>query len=152
MAGSPPHLSPRLIAKSLDDLRTWQLAEDSDPAALHRRALRALLATDVLANLELPLEVRAPASDAADDVVQWDVIVSLLAQAEGTLRGAAYRERIARLHRVLPGHAGQLARRASSAAERLRVLRMRVDFVCDGSGSVQVPREPMHVARSPLLQ
>ena len=147
-----PHLSPRTIAKSLDDLRAWPLVETDDTAGLHRGALKALLATDELASLELPLDVQAPLANDSAAVEQWEVITRLLAQAEGVLRGATHREHVSRLCRVLPGHGAHLMRKGLHAADRLRELRARVDFVCDGQGCAIAPPEPMHRGSSPLPQ
>ena len=78
MSTTAPHLSPRLIAKPLDDLRSWQLADGADLAGTHRAVLRALLATDALANLELPLDMRAPRLEDTREIMQWEVIAKLL--------------------------------------------------------------------------
>jgi hypothetical protein len=153
MSMTAPHLSPRLIAKSLDDLRSWQLPDQPDLAGMHRGVLRALLATDSLSNLELPLDMRAPRLDDAREITQWEMIANLLAQAEGALCGAAHRDRIAQLHRVFPGHALQLERMRRQAAQRLRRLRVRVDFVCRGLGQPEPASEPTtQPARNPILQ
>jgi hypothetical protein len=152
MSTTAPHLSPRLIAKPLDDLRSWQLADGADLAGTHRAVLRALLATDALANLELPLDMRAPRLEDTREIMQWEVIAKLLEQAEGTLGGTAHCQRIAELHRTYPGHALSLERLRRKAAQRLRRLRVRVDFVCRGVGQVSVPAEPVHTAQSSLLQ
>src|ERR1044071_108593 len=100
MAYVAPHLSPHLIAKSLDELRTWRLPEGTDFVGAHRGVLRAMVATEALAGLELPLDLSAPHLENCSEASQWDTVVMLLAQAEGTLRGAAHRDRIARLHRI----------------------------------------------------
>jgi hypothetical protein len=152
MASTAPHLSPHLIARSLDDLRTWQLPDAADFVNAHRGLLKALMATEALASLELPVDMRALALNDASEVNQWDAVASLLAQAEGTLRGTAHRHRIARLHQIFPGHATQLERLRRQAAERLRRLRARVDFVCQGPGEAAAATEPTHAARSSLLQ
>lgn len=152
MISAAPHLSPRLIAKPLDDLRSWQLPEERDLAGLHRGVLKALLATDALANLELPLDMRAPRLDEPREVTQWELIGNLLAQAEGTLCGPSHRERLMRLHRIFPGHAAQLERARRTAAERVRRLRVRVDFVCLGAGQVAEPEAPVASTRPPLPQ
>jgi hypothetical protein len=152
MSTTAPHLSPRLIAKSLDDLRSWQLPDEPDLAGMHRGVLRALLATDSLSNLELPLDMRAPRLEDAREVTQWEMISNLLAQAEGALCGVAHRERIAQLHRVFPGHALQLERLRRQAAQRLRRLRVRVDFVCRGIGQLPAAIEMTQAARGSLLQ
>jgi hypothetical protein len=136
----------------LDDLRAWPLVEADDTAGLHRGALKALLAAEELAGLELPVEVCAPLVSDAAAVEQWEVITRLLAQAEGVLRGATHREHVDRLCRVLPGHGVQLLRKGMHAADRLRALRARVDFVCDGQGLALEAIEPMHPVSSPLPQ
>src|SRR5438477_2669356 len=105
MQTTVPHLSPRSIAKSLDDLRSWQVPEQPDLASMHRGVLRALLATDALAKLELPLDLRAPRLEDASEVTHWEMIARLLEQAEGALCGFTYRERLSQLQRLLPGHA-----------------------------------------------
>jgi hypothetical protein len=151
MAELAPHLSPRLIARSLEDLRAWRLPEEEDPAGLHRGVLKVLLATDALANLELPLELPLPPEDTRT-VTQWGVVASLLAQAEGALLGAPHRQRIARLHGVFPGHATQLERLRRHAADRLRRLRVRVDFVARDPEQVTQPPAPPASMRSSLLQ
>ena len=150
MISVAPHLSPRLIAKPLDDLRAWQLPEERDLAGLHRGVLKALLATDALANLELPLDMRAPRLDEPREVTQWELIANLLAQAEGALCGPAYAERMLRLRAIFPGHAQQLERSRRTAADRIRRLRVRVDFVFLGSGQVREVAEPEDAGR-PLL-
>ena len=147
-----PHLSPRLIAKPIEDLRAWQLPEEGDLASLHRGVLKALLATDALSNLELPLDMRAPRLDEAREVTQWELIANLLRQAEGALCGPAYEERVARLRTIFPGHAAQLERARWQAAQRLRRLRVRVDFVCRGAGKVDESAAPTATLRSSLLQ
>ena len=140
MISAAPHLSPRLIAKPLDDLRAWQLPEERDLAGLHRGVLKALLATDALANLELPLDMRAPRLDEPREVTQWELIGNLLAEAERALCGPTHRERLTRLHRIFPGHAAQLERARRNAADRIHRLRVRVDFVCFGAGQVREPQ------------
>src|SRR5262245_26874709 len=60
MSYATPHLSPHLIAKSLDELRTWRLPEGTDFVGAHRGVLRAMVATEALAGLELPLDLSAP--------------------------------------------------------------------------------------------
>jgi hypothetical protein len=152
MVSTAPHLSPHLIARSLDDLRSWQLPDTGDFVNTHRGLLKALVATEALASLELPVDMRALALHDPSEVQQWDVVASLLAQAEGTLRGVAHRHRIARLHQIFPGHATQLERLRRQAAERLRRLRARVDFVCQGPAEATAPPEPVHAVRSSLLQ
>jgi hypothetical protein len=152
MAYIAPHLSPHLIARSLDDLKTWQIPDDTDLSVLHRGVLRALLATDALANLELPLDMPAPKLDRASDLAEWDVVAILLAKAEAALVAAAHRQRIVRLHQIFPGHATQLERVRREAVDRLRQLRARVDFVCQGPGQAHAPSEPVHAPRSSLLQ
>jgi len=152
MTNAAPHLSPRLIAKSLEDLRAWQLPEEGDLASLHRGVLKALLATDALSSLELPLDMRAPRLDEPREITQWELIANLLEQAEGALCGPAHQERITRLRGIFPGHAAQLERARRSAAQRMRRLRVRVDFVCRGAGQVHAPAPPHHVVRSSLLQ
>jgi hypothetical protein len=86
------------------------------------------------------------------EVARWDLVANLLAQAEGTLRGITHRQRIAQLHRLFPGHAAQLERLRRHAAERLGRLRARVDFVCQGGGTVPAVAEPVQAMRSSLLQ
>jgi hypothetical protein len=152
MTNAAPHLSPRLIAKSIEDLRAWQLPERADLASLHRGVLKALLATDALSTLELPLDMRAPRLDEPREITHWESIANLLSQAEGTLCGPAYEERMLRLRAIFPGHAAQLERARRSAAQRLRRLRVRVDFVCRGAGQVGTPATPLDAGRSSLLQ
>jgi hypothetical protein len=152
MTNAAPHLSPRLIAKSIEDLRAWNLPEQGDLAGLHRGVLKALLATDALSTLELPLDMRAPRLDEPREVTQWELIANLLAQAEGALCGPAYAERMLRLRAIFPGHAAQLERARRSAAARLRRLRVRVDFVCRGAGHVGAPTAPMDAVGSSLPQ
>lgn len=152
MISAAPHLSPRLIAKSLDELRAWQLPEQDDLAGLHRGVLKALLATDALTSLQLPLEMRSPRLEDSREQAHWTVVAGLLEQAEGTLCGVPYRARIARLHRTFPGHAAQLERLRRQAAQHVRRLRVRVDFVCQGSGAVQPASEPTNAPSSQLLQ
>jgi hypothetical protein len=152
MTNAAPHLSPRLIAKSIEDLRAWQLPEEGDLASLHRGVLKALLATDALSTLELPLDMRAPRLDEPREITQWELTANLLAQAEATLCGPAYGERMVRLRAIFPGHAAQLERARRSAAQRLRRLRVRVDFVCRGAGQVDAPAAPIDTQRSSLLQ
>jgi hypothetical protein len=146
-----PHLSPRLIARSLEDLRTWRLPDDLDLAGLHRGVLKVLLATDALAKLELPLDLPVPAEDARV-ATQWSVVASLLAQAHGVLLGAPHRQRISRLHDSFPGHASQLERMRREAVQRLRRLRVRVDFVARGPDEVTQAPPPPPSMRSSLLQ
>ncbi len=152
MTNAAPHLSPRLIAKSIEDLRAWQLPEEGDLASLHRGVLKALLATDALSTLELPLDMRAPRLDEPREITQWELTANLLAQAAATLCGPAYGERMLRLRAIFPGHAAQLERARRSAAMRLRRLRVRVDFVCRGAGQVGAPAAPLAAQRSSLLQ
>jgi hypothetical protein len=152
MISAAPHLSPRLIAKSLDELRAWQLPEQDDLAGLHRGVLKALLATDALTNLQLPMEMRAPRLEDSREQAHWTVVIGLLEQAEATLMGVPYRARIARLHRTFPGHAAQLERLRRQAASHVRKLRVRVDFVCQGNGAVEAAEEPKPSPRSSLLQ
>jgi hypothetical protein len=152
MTNAAPHLSPRLIAKSIEDLRAWQLPEQGDLASLHRGVLKALLATDALSTLELPLDMRAPRLDEPREITQWELTANLLAQAEATLCGPAYGERMVRLRAIFPGHAAQLERARRSAALRLRRLRVRVDFVCRGAGQIDAPAAPLDTQRSSLLQ
>jgi hypothetical protein len=152
MTNAAPHLSPRLIAKSIEDLRAWQLPEEGDLANLHRGVLRALVATDALSTLELPLDMRAPRLDEPREVTQWELIANLLFQAESTLCGPAYAERMVRLRAIFPGHASQLERARRQAASRLRRLRVRVDFVCRGAGHVGAPAAPLDEAGSSLPQ
>jgi hypothetical protein len=152
MTNAAPHLSPRLIAKSIEDLRAWQLPEEGDLASLHRGVLKALLATDALSTLELPLDMRAPRLDEPREITQWELTANLLAQAEATLCGPAYGERMMRLRAIFPGHAAQLERARRSAALRLRRLRVRVDFVCRGAGQIDAPAAPLDTQRSSLLQ
>jgi hypothetical protein len=152
MTNAAPHLSPRLIAKSLEDLRAWQLPEEGDLASLHRGVLKALLATDALSTLELPLDMRAPRMDEPREITQWELIANLLTQAEGTLCGPAYDERMSRLRAIFPGHAAQLERARRAAAMRLRRLRVRVDFVCRGAGQIGAPAVPIDSANSSSMQ
>lgn len=152
MTNAAPHLSPRLIAKSIEDLRAWQLPEEGDLATLHRGVLKALVATDALSTLELPLDMRAPRLDEPREITQWELIANLLAQAEGALCGPAYAERMLRLRAIFPGHAAQLERARRMAAVRLRRLRVRVDFVCRGAGHVSAPAAPLDAAGSSLPQ
>lgn len=152
MTNAAPHLSPRLIAKSIEDLRAWQLPEEGDLATLHRGVLKALVATDALSTLELPLDMRAPRLDEPREITQWELIANLLAQAEGALCGPAYAERMLRLRAIFPGHAAQLERARRMAAARLRRLRVRVDFVCRGAGHVSAPAAPLDAAGSSLPQ
>ncbi len=152
MLAKAPHLSPRLIARSLDQLRACQPDTDTEPAALHQQAIQVLVALDGLRDLELPLAVEVPSALDDDEVAQWELVARLLAQAEGVLRGSAHLRRVECLRRVLPGHAVQLLRRGRAAADHLHTLRARVDFVRDGSGTVAAAAEPVHVARSARLQ
>jgi hypothetical protein len=147
-----PHLSSRLIAKPLDEIRMWRLPEDADLLSLHRGVLRALVATDALTRLELPQDIAAPRLDDAREVAEWSVVSVLLEQAEGTLASDAHRQRIAHLHGTAPGHARQLERLRQRAVERLKGLRMRVDFVCGGQGAIAAAREPAVRARTALPQ
>jgi hypothetical protein len=147
-----PHLSPRLIAKPLEDLRAWQLPSEPDLVGTHRGVLRVLVATDALASLELPLDMRAPRLEDTREITHWEMIAKLLEQAEGTLAGAAHCHRIAQLQRSFPGHALALERVRRQAAQRLYALRVRVDFVCRGLGQVAAPAEPAHVAHGSMLQ
>jgi hypothetical protein len=152
MGIAAPHLSPRLIAKPLDEIRSWRLPEEGDLLALHRGVLKTLVATDSLARLELPERMRSPRLEDAREVAEWSVVSNLLEQAEGVLRGAPHRNRIARLRAVSPGHAMQLERLRAGAAAHLRRLRMRVDFVCGGKGSPAVVRSRVDSAHSAYLQ
>jgi hypothetical protein len=152
MSTVAPHLSPRLIAKPLEDLRAWQLPNETDLVGTHRGVLRVLVATDALANLELPLDMRAPRLEDTREITHWEMIAKLLEQAEGTLAGAAHCQRIAHLQRSFPGHALALERLRRQAAARLYALRVRVDFVCRGLGKVAAPAEPANIAQGSLLQ
>jgi hypothetical protein len=96
--------------------------------------------------------MRAPRLDEPREVTQWELIANLLEQAEGALCGPAHQERIARLRGIFPGHAAQLERARRAAAQRMRRLRVRVDFVCRGAGQVHAPALPHHTVRSSLLQ
>jgi hypothetical protein len=147
-----PNLSTRLIARCVDELQSWRLPEDDEVPSLHRGVLKALLATDSLTGLELPRDMVAPRLDDADAMLEWSVISGLLDQAEATLIGVAHRGRIARLHRAFPGHAAQLERLRRRAAAHIRMLRVRVDFVCRGSGEVQIPAPQPTSPRSTSLQ
>jgi hypothetical protein len=147
-----PHLSTRLIARCVDDLQSWRLPDDDDLPGLHRGVLRSLLATDSLTGLELPRDLPAPRLDDADAMFEWSVISGLLDQAEAVLIGVAHRGRIARLHRAYPGHAAQLERLRRRAAAHVRMLRVRVDFVCRGSGELPVPATVTPAPRSTSLQ
>lgn len=147
-----PHLSSRLIAKPLEEIRAWRLADDQDLLTLHRGVLRTLVATDALVRLELPQDMRAPRMEDAREVAEWSVVSVLLEQAEGTLESIAHRQRIARLHATAPGHARQLERLRRSAVDRLKGLRSRVDFVCGGVGTVAAARLPTDRLRSALPQ
>jgi len=152
MGSVAPHLSPRLIAKPLDDLRAWRLPDDDDLLGLHRGVLKTLVATDALARLELPEDMRAPRLEDAREIAEWSVVATLLERAEGTLRGAPHRNRIARLRETSPGHAMQLERLRVTASLKLRTLRARVDFVCGGRGEARVASAPTDSGRSALLQ
>ena len=152
MSTVAPHLSPRLIAKPLEDLRSWQVPGEPDLVGLHRGVLRALVATDALANLELPLDMRAPRLENGREITHWEMIAKLLEQAEGLLSGVAHCQRIAQLHRSFPGHAVALERSRREAAQRLYALRVRVDFVCRGLGQVAAPAAPTRPAQGSSLQ
>jgi hypothetical protein len=152
MAHAAPHLSARLIAKPLDDLRCWRLPDGHDLAGMHRGVLRALVATDSLARLELPHDMRAPRLDDSSEMAHWDTICALLDQAMGELCGPAHGQRILRLHRVAPGHAMQLERLRGHAVERLRRLRARIDFACGGAGEIAPAPRMQALARSITLQ
>src|SRR5690348_16342004 len=152
MAHAAPHLSPRLIAKPLDDLRAWRLPDRRDLAGMHRGVLRALVATDALARLELPEDIRAPRLDDTGEMAHWDTICALLDLAVSELCGPAHAQRILRLHHVAPGHAMQLERSRAQAVQRLRRLRARVDFACGGAGQVAAPRAPYDLPRTAMLQ
>ncbi len=152
MASVAPHLSPRLIAKPLDEIRAWRLPDDDDLLGLHRGVLKALVATDALARLELPQDMRSPRMEDAREVAEWSVVSTLLERAEGTLRGAPHRNRIARLRETSPGHAMQLERLRVSASAKLRRLRARVDFVCGGRGQARHVTAPTDAGRSARLQ
>jgi len=147
-----PNLSTRLIARSVDALQSWRLPEDDDLPGLHRGVLKTLLATDSLTGLELPRDLPAPRFDDADAMLEWSVISGLLDQAEAALISVVHRGRIARLHRSFPGHAAQLERLRRRAATHIRMLRIRVDFVCRGSGEVHVPAPLPASPRSSSLQ
>ena len=147
-----PHLSTRLIARAVDDLQSWRLPEDDDVPGLHRGVLKVLLATDSLTGLELPRDMAAPRFDDGDAMFEWSVISGLLDQAEASLISVTHRSRIARLHRAFPGHAAQLERLRRKAATHVRMLRVRVDFVCRGSGEVHVPTPEPATPRSTSLQ
>jgi len=134
MLHSAPHLSPRLIAKPLEDLRAWRFSRHDDVLSLHRGVLRALVATDALARLELPSVMRAPRLDDQREIAHWDTVCALLDQAVAELSGVAHAERVRCLRAIAPGHALELQRLGETAIERLRLLRARVDFVCGGEG------------------
>ena len=134
MSHSAPHLSPRLIAKPLEDLRGWRLSSQDDVLHLHRGVLRALVATDALARLELPSVMRAPRLDDLREVAHWDTVCALLDQAVSELCGPTYAERVRCLRAIAPGHALELERVGAAAVDRLQKLRARVDFVCGGEG------------------
>jgi hypothetical protein len=129
-----PHLSPRLIAKPLEDLRAWSPSLEDDLLHLHRGVLRALVATDALTRLELPCVMRAPRLDDQHEIAHWDTICALLDQAVRELVGPVHAERVERLRVLSPGHALELSRLGAEAVERLQALRVRVDFVCGGDG------------------
>jgi hypothetical protein len=147
-----PHLSTRLMARCVDDLQSWRLPDGDDAPGLHRGVLKVLLATDSLTGLELPRDMIAPRLDDGDAMLEWSVVSGLLDQAEAILIGVAHRGRIARLHRAFPGHAAQLERLRRRAAAHVRMLRVRVDFVCRGSGELAVPVALPQVPRSTSLQ
>ena len=136
MSTVAPHLSPRLIAKPLEDLRAWQLPNETDLVGTHRGVLRVLVATDALASLELPLDMRAPRLEDTREITHWEMIAKLLEQAEGTLGGAAHCQRIAHLQRIVSGPrpgAGALAPPGRRAALRIaRARRLRVPRVGQG--------------------
>lgn len=152
MAYSAPHLSPRLIAKPLDELRAWRLPDQYDLAGMHRGVLRALVATDALTRLELPEDIRAPRLDDTGEMAYWDTVCALLDLAVSELCGPAHAERILRLHRVAPGHAMQLERSRMAAVQRMRRLRARVDFACGGAGQVVAPRLAYELPRLATMQ
>ena len=153
MAHLAPHLSPRLIAKPLDELRAWRMPDGRDLAGMHRGVLRALTATDSLARLELPEDLRAPRLEDASEMLHWDTVCALLDQAVGELCGPVHAQRILRLHGVAPGHAMQLERLRALAVQRLKRLRARVDFACGGLGQAPAPRAASYdTLRSAFLQ
>jgi hypothetical protein len=119
---------------------------------MHRGVLRALVATDALARLELPEDISAPCLDDTSEMAHWDTIVALLDLAVNELCGPVHAERILRLHRVAPGHAMQLERSRATAAARLRRLRARVDFACGGAGLAPAPKSAYASARAATLQ
>lgn len=151
MAHVAPHLSPRLIAKPLDELRSWRIADGRDLAGMHRGVLRALTATDSLARLELPEDLRAPRLEDSGEMLHWDTICALLDQAVSELCGPVHAQRILHLHGVAPGHAMQLERLRALAVQRLKRLRARVDFACGGLGQAPAPRDATYEAVRPSL-
>jgi hypothetical protein len=146
------HLSTRLIARAVDELQSWRLPEDDDVPGLHRGVLKVLLATDSLTGIDLPRDMLAPRFDDADAMLEWSVIAGLLDQAEASLISVTHRSRVARLHGTFPGHAAQLERLRRKAATHVRMLRVRVDFVCRGSGEVHVPKAEPAAPRSTSIQ
>lgn len=149
MAQRAPHLSPRLIAKPLEELRAWRMPDGRDLAGMHRGVLRALTATDSLARLELPEDLRAPRLEDAGEMLHWDTVCALLDQAVSELCGPVHAQRILRLHGVAPGHAMQLERLRALAVQRLKRLRARVDFACGGLGQSPPPRDASYEALRP---
>jgi len=147
-----PHLSPRLIAKPLEELRAWRLPDGRDLAGMHRGVLRALTATDSLARLELPHDLRAPRLEDDGEMLHWDNVCALLDQAVSELCGSVHAQRILHLHAVAPGHAMQLERLRAFAVQRLKRLRARVDFACGGLGQPPKARPAAYdlQPRSPL--
>lgn len=149
MAHRAPHLSPRLIAKPLEELRAWRMPDGRDLAGMHRGVLRALTATDSLARLELPEDLRAPRLEDSGEMLHWDTVCVLLDQAVSELCGPVHAQRILRLHGVAPGHAMQLERLRALAVQRLKRLRARVDFACGGLGQSPPPRDASYEALRP---
>jgi hypothetical protein len=122
-------LTPRSIARPLDQIQAWRLPEDVDLPLLHSGVVQTLGALDALCQLQLPLEVRAlgPVNDPAS--TDCEMIRSLLLGAERTLDSLPHRLRIDQLRRVSPGQALQVERLRGQALRHVQGLRRRVDFI-----------------------
>lgn len=132
------NLHPRQVARPLNDIQGWRLPESDDLLGLHRGVLHMLQAMEALRQLEVPIAVEADPTatpDAGFD--DREALYALLGAAESALDGYPHRLRIQRVAKQSPGHAAQLERLRREALDKMRDLRVRIDFISDGLDSLE---------------
>ena len=65
MFTTAPHLSPRTIAKSLEELRSWQLLENADLTGMHGGLLRAQPFLGIFPGLHISMQLENQRVDRA---------------------------------------------------------------------------------------